>query len=64
MGMKGAVVVGDADGDGPGGGSGGGGALSMTDVGVLAFAGALVGGLLSPLALKATRSSRSTPGRR
>jgi halocyanin-like protein len=55
MGMKGAVVVGDG---GSAGSSGGGGSpLSMSDVGVLAFAGALVGGLLSPFALKAASSS-------
>nr|WP_232701774.1 halocyanin domain-containing protein [Halobacterium wangiae] len=61
MGMKGAVVVGS--GGGGGGGGSGGGVLSTTDIGVLAFAGALVGGLLSPFALKASRSSSGRTGR-
>jgi halocyanin-like protein len=60
MGMKGAVVVGSGGG---GSGGSGGGALSTTDIGVLAFAGALVGGLLSPFALKAASSSSKQTGR-
>jgi len=64
MGMKGAIVVGSGGGGG-GSSTGGGGALTTTDIGVLAFAGALVGGLLSPFALKASRSSsqQTTRGR-
>jgi halocyanin-like protein len=57
MGMKGAVVVGDGESAGSSGGGGGGGVLSTTDIGVLAFAGALVGGMLSPFALKAAGDS-------
>ncbi|WP_336037977.1 halocyanin domain-containing protein [Halobacterium yunchengense] len=74
MGMKGAVVVGSggssAGGESGGAGDGGSGSdgtgaggMSMSDVGVLAFAGALVGGLLSPFALRASKGS-SSPGRR
>ncbi|GAA0281090.1 halocyanin domain-containing protein [Halobacterium noricense] len=55
MGMKGAVVVGSASGANNSGGGGGG--LSNSDIGVLAFAGALGGGLLSPFALRARNSS-------
>ncbi|CQH58135.1 halocyanin [Halobacterium hubeiense] len=62
MGMKGAVVVGSGGGASSSGGGGGG--LSTSDVGVLAFAGALVGGLLSPFALRATKSSSSSPSNR
>ncbi|MCG1003489.1 MULTISPECIES: halocyanin domain-containing protein [Halobacterium] len=62
MGMKGAVVVGSG-GASSGGGGGGGGGLSTSDVGVLAFAGALVGGLLSPFALRAKKSSSSPSNR-
>ncbi len=61
MGMKGAVVVGSG---GSASNSGGGGALSNSDIGVLAFAGAVVGGLLSPFALRATMSSSSSPSNR
>ncbi|MGB9965327.1 halocyanin domain-containing protein [Halobacterium sp. CBA1126] len=61
MGMKGAVVVGS--GGGSSGGGGGGSDFSTSDIGVLAFAGALVGGLLSPFALRATKSSSSPSNR-
>ncbi|MFB6270382.1 MAG: halocyanin domain-containing protein [Halobacterium sp.] len=64
MGMKGAVVVGSGQpAQGSNGGNGVAG-MSMSDVGVLAFAGALVGGLLSPLALRATKSSSKSPANR
>jgi len=62
MGMKGAVVVGS--GASGGSDSSGGGGFSASDAGVLAFAGALVGGLLSPFALRATKSDSSPPSNR
>jgi halocyanin-like protein len=66
MGMKGAVVVGSgaSAAQSNGGGSGGVAGMSMSDVGVLAFAGALVGGLLSPFALRASGSSSKSPSNR
>ncbi|MCD2199726.1 halocyanin domain-containing protein [Halobacterium sp. KA-4] len=63
MGMKGAVVVGSG-GSASNSGGGGGGGLTNSDIGVLAFAGALVGGLLSPFALRAKKSSSSPSNRR
>jgi halocyanin-like protein len=65
MGMKGAVVVGSGDSaSNSGGGGGGGGVLTTSDIGVLAFAGALVGGLLSPFAMRATKASGKPPKNR
>ena len=67
LGMKGAVVVGSGESSSSGdGGDGGGGVagMSLSDVGVLAFAGALVGGLLSPFALRATKDASQSPSNR
>jgi halocyanin-like protein len=64
MGMKGAVVVGSGGGASNSGGGAGEGVLTTSDIGVLAFAGALVGGLLSPFAMRAAKGSANSPKNR